>query len=209
MAAGRGHPGSRPPGGGGRPRRAGRGGPPQRGGGLTAGGARPALVGALVVAAVVLLLGSCAQAPAPAPPRSATATLPAGVDLAVEKVVDGDTIRVAGDERVRLLGIDTPESVKPGSPVECFGKEAAGHLSSLLPQGTPVRLVGDVEQRDRYGRLLAYVYRTSDGLFVNAAMVRDGYAVPLTIPPNVAHTAELTALSRTAREARRGLWSAC
>ena len=156
----------------------------------------------------MLVLGACSRA-TPAPVSPATSSLPAGVDAPVQRVVDGDTIRVEPAERVRLIGIDTPESVKPGGPVECFGKEASRHLASLLPHGTVVRLVGDVEQRDRYGRLLAYVYRASDGLFVNAAMVRDGFAQPLTIPPNVAHAAEFVELARTAREAGRGLWSAC
>jgi micrococcal nuclease len=72
-----------------------------------------------------------------------------------------------------------------------------------------VRLVGDVEQRDRYGRLLAYVYREPDGAFVNARLVRDGYARTLTIAPNVAHAHELADLARAARRAHRGLWSAC
>jgi micrococcal nuclease len=160
------------------------------------------------VAACVLALGACART-SPAPVSPATSSLPAGVDAPVQRVVDGDTIRVGPHERVRLIGIDTPESVKPGSPVECFGKEASRHLESLLPRGTVVRLAGDVEQRDRYGRLLAYVYRASDGLFVNAAMVSDGFAQPLTVPPNVAHAAEFVDLARAAREAGRGLWAAC
>lgn len=127
-------------------------------------------------------------------------------------VVDGDTIvvRLGGaEERVRLLGIDTPESVDPRSPVECFGKEAAAHTASLLPPGTPVRLVRDVEARDRYERLLAYVYRIDDGTFVNLRLVEDGYAAVLTYPPNVAHADEFVAAAGEARESGRGLWSAC
>ena len=130
----------------------------------------------------------------------------------VERVVDGDTIVVelaSGQETVRLIGIDTPESADPRQPVECFGREASAHASELLPAGSRVRLVRDVEPRDRYDRLLAYVYRLPDELFVNLALVRDGYAVPLTYPPNVAHTEEILAASREAREAGRGLWSAC
>jgi micrococcal nuclease len=164
-----------------------------------------------VLATVALLVGlaGCQSAASPGP-----ATPALGVDGrgSMVRVVDGDTIvvRLAGrEERVRLIGIDTPESVKPGSPVECFGKEASGHLASLLPEGTVVRLKGDVEQRDRYGRLLAYVYRDADGLFVNAVMARDGFAEPLTVPPNVAHTAELATAARSARESGRGLWAAC
>ncbi|MBW3581327.1 MAG: thermonuclease family protein [Actinobacteria bacterium] len=130
----------------------------------------------------------------------------------VVRVVDGDTIVVrldGAEERVRLLGIDTPESVDPRSPVECFGKEAAAHTASLLPPGTPVRLVRDVEARDRYDRLLAYVYRSDDGTFVNLRLVEDGYAAVLTYPPNVAHADEFVAAAGEAREAGRGLWSAC
>jgi micrococcal nuclease len=129
----------------------------------------------------------------------------------VVRVVDGDTIRVRlGDrtERVRYIGIDTPESVKPGTPVQCYAKRAAAANAALVA-GRRVRLVGDVEHRDRYGRLLAYVYREGDGAFVNALLVRDGYARTLTIPPNVEHAAEFARLASTARKAGRGLWRAC
>jgi micrococcal nuclease len=105
--------------------------------------------------------------------------------------------------------MDTPESVKPNTPVQCFAIEASNRTKALLPAGTAIRLVGDVEQRDRYKRLLAYVYRASDNLFVNLTLVREGYAVPYTFPPNVAHTAEFVAASAEARDAKRGLWSAC
>lgn len=130
----------------------------------------------------------------------------------VEQVVDGDTlsVRLAGRrERVRLLGIDTPESVKPQTPVECFAKEAASRLRALLPRNTTVRLVRDVEERDRYGRLLAYVYRPPEGLFVNLDLVTGGYAQVLTYPPNVAHSKELEQAAREARRTRRGLWGRC
>jgi micrococcal nuclease len=150
--------------------------------------------------------GSGGPAPAPAP---ATATLPAGVDVVVRKVVDGDTLEVSGGERVRLIGVDTPESVAPDRPVGCFGKEASRFTATLVPPGTPIRLVGDVEQRDRFGRLLAYVYRQADGLFVNAELLRQGFAQLLTIPPNIAHTDQFTAIARRAREGTQGLWAAC
>ena len=129
----------------------------------------------------------------------------------VVRVVDGDTIRVRlGDriERVRYIGVDTPESVKPGTPVQCYAKRAAAANAALVA-GRSVRLVGDIEQRDRYGRLLAYVYREPDGAFVNAQLVRDGYARTLTIAPNVAHARQFAALARTARDGGRGLWTAC
>jgi micrococcal nuclease len=130
----------------------------------------------------------------------------------VAKVVDGDTIRVritGREERVRLVGIDTPESVQPGTPVQCFALAASARTKALLPKGTEVRLVRDVEERDHYGRLLAYVYRVRDDLFVNLALAREGFAVALTVPPNVAHADEFVAAAREARENGRGLWAAC
>jgi micrococcal nuclease len=129
----------------------------------------------------------------------------------VVRVVDGDTIRVRLDgrtERVRYIGVDTPESVKPGTPVQCYAKRAAAANTALVA-GRSVRLVGDVEHRDRYGRLLAYVYREPDGAFVNAQLVRDGYARTLTIAPNVAHARQFAQLAQTARRSGRGLWRAC
>ncbi len=129
----------------------------------------------------------------------------------VLRVVDGDTIHVSVGghrEKVRYIGVDTPESVKPGTPVQCFAKRAS-KFNARLVRGQRVRLVTDLERRDRYGRLLAYVYRVSDGLFVNAELVRRGYAQPLTIPPNVAHASGFRRLAAAARRAGRGLWSAC
>ena len=129
----------------------------------------------------------------------------------VTRVVDGDTIHVqvgGRDETVRYIGVDTPESVKPGTPVQCFAKRASA-FNERLVAGERVRLVPDAEARDRYGRLLAYVYRDRDGLFVNAALVRRGYAVPLTIPPNVAHADDFRRLAASARRKGRGLWSSC
>jgi len=111
--------------------------------------------------------------------------------------------------KIRLIGIDTPETNHPSRTVECFGAEASSFLSELLPLGTDVRLVYDVQRQDRYGRTLAYVYRVEDGLFVNVELVREGYAQVYTAPPNVAHVDELLALQAEARAAQRGLWSAC
>lgn len=135
--------------------------------------------------------------------------LPAGDDAVIRSVSDGDTIVLVGGTRVRLIGIDTPETHHPSKPVQCFGAEASAHTRSLLPAGTAVRLAYDVERLDRYRRTLAYVYRRDDGLFVNAALARDGYAQAYTYPPNVAHAEEFVAFAREAREAGRGLWSAC
>jgi micrococcal nuclease len=127
----------------------------------------------------------------------------------VTRVVDGDTIevRIGGHlQKVRLIGIDTPESVEPGTPVECLGKAAAAETRRLLA-GREVALRFDAERRDRYGRLLAYVYR--DGLFVNAELVDRGYARTLPVPPNVAHAGLFARLAREARHAGRGIWRTC
>jgi micrococcal nuclease len=129
----------------------------------------------------------------------------------VLRVVDGDTILVAvggRQERVRYIGVDTPETVKPHTPVQCFGKRASA-ANHRLVDGREVRLVADAEARDRYGRLLAYVYRAGDGMFVNEALVRGGYATTLTIAPNVRFADRFAALAGQARDAGRGLWSAC
>ena len=130
----------------------------------------------------------------------------------VVSITDGDTlrIRIEGiEERVRLIGIDTPETRGRGGLRECFGAEATARLKSLLPPGTAVRLERDAEARDRYERLLAYVYRADDDLFVNMAMARDGYAAALTFPPNVTYAEQFRDAAADAREAGRGLWSAC
>jgi micrococcal nuclease len=134
---------------------------------------------------------------APASPQRA----PSG-EAAVVRVVDGDTIVVAiGGPRgtkVRLIGIDTPERDR------CFFG-AATQLMRALVEGKSVRLDKDVSETDRYGRLLRYVY--SGTTFVNAVMVREGYANAATYPPDVAHATEFVALARAARLARRGLWA--
>ncbi len=129
----------------------------------------------------------------------------------VVKVVDGDTIHVlVGEQRekVRYIGVDTPETRHPTKGVQCYGK-AASEFNERLVGSERVRLVRDVEERDRFGRLLAYVYRARDGLFVNAELARLGYALPLSIPPDVRYAERFTALAREARADGRGLWSAC
>ena len=150
------------------------------------------------------LLGSCTR-PQPTPPR------PDGTAVVVH-IVDGDTAIMqigSTEESVRFLGIDTPEIAHPDQPEECFGPEATARTAALIPPGTAVRLERDLEARDRYDRLLAYVHRASDGLFVNLALVEGGYAQPAEYPPNVAHTDELARAGGHAREADRGLWGEC
>jgi len=140
----------------------------------------------------------------------ATSDAPAGVGV-VERVVDGDTlvVRIDGEsERVRLLGIDTPETVHPQRPVECFGPEASARLKHLAPEGSQLQLERDTELRDRFGRLLAYAY-APDGTFINLSMVADGYATTLHISPNGAYRQQLSAAEQQARQQGKGLWSAC
>ena len=127
----------------------------------------------------------------------------------VVRVIDGDTIEVRIDGRsedVRLIGVDTPETVKPGTPVQCFGPQAS-HFTHRLLEGKRVRLVFGVEQRDIYGRLLAYVHLGRR--FVNALLIRRGLARTLTIPPNDRFAALLRRLELRAARAGRGLWSVC
>ncbi|MEY4340436.1 MAG: hypothetical protein RLZ14_2286 [Actinomycetota bacterium] len=159
---------------------------------------------------VILLLTACRGATRPGVPPSTTA--PLVPNATVKRVVDGDTIVAiidGAEERVRLIGIDTPETKKPDTPVECFGPEASEFTKSLLPKGTPVLLVRDIEPRDKYDRLLAYVYRTSDRTFVNLDIMRKGFARLLTIPPNVAHVDEFVAAAKAARKENLGLWGGC
>lgn len=158
----------------------------------------------LLVALVVTASTSCAGEPAPptGPPGAATVVRP----------VDGDTVvvRIGGaQESVRLIGIDTPESVAPNRPVECYGPEAKSRLAALLPKGTVVMLERDVETRDAYNRLLAYVIRAEDGLFVNLALVDEGYAESFPYAPNLAHRVDFDRAEQTARGSARGLWPTC
>lgn len=155
--------------------------------------------------------------------------LPAAATAVVERVVDGDTVeaRIGGEvEDVRLIGVDTPETVKPGAAVECFGPQASRFLKRLL-EGERVRLVFGAERRDRFGRLLAYAYLGGAGsgapaapaegrrrsslppALVNAMLVRRGLARTLTIPPNDRFAPPLRRLELRAARAGRGLWGAC
>jgi micrococcal nuclease len=132
-------------------------------------------------------------------------------DARVTRVVDGDTIKVSqGGETqtVRYIGVDTPETKRPGTPVQCYGKAASAYNEKLV-DGERVKLRFDRERRDRYGRLLAYVYRKRDGLFVNAALVRKGYARSMPFKPNTAHATQFARLQHKARQSNVGLWRTC
>ncbi|KAB2954669.1 thermonuclease family protein [Heliorestis acidaminivorans] len=121
----------------------------------------------------------------------------------VERVVDGDTI-IANGQRVRLIGVDTPETVKPNHPAEPYGQEASNFTKKML-EGKRVQLQADVADQDQYGRLLRYVY-LEDGTFFNDLLVREGYAMVYTVPPNVAHQETFLASQRYAMENNKGLW---
>ncbi len=124
-------------------------------------------------------------------------------DATVTKVTDGDTVRLSGIGRTRLIGVDTPE-VYGG--VECYGREASNFTKRHLKPGTRVRYKLGVEPRDRYDRALAYVW-LGDGRFFNLMLVEQGYATQLTIPPNVDYANKFRAAVRRARKAERGLWA--
>ncbi|HEX2236621.1 MAG TPA: thermonuclease family protein [Actinomycetota bacterium] len=123
-------------------------------------------------------------------------------------MIDGDTIEVArgGTLDVRLIGIDTPETVHPHEPVQCYGPAASAFTTRAL-EGDSVRLEFDVERRDAYGRALAYVWE--DGRLFNQLLVQRGFATVATFPPNVRYVDRLVAAQRRARRADRGLWGAC
>lgn len=164
----------------------------------------------VALAALALLAPAVLPACSWPHPRRAAPSAPGAA--VVTHPIDGDTIavRIGGaEEHVRLIGIDTPESVARDRPVECFGMEAKARLAELLPTGTRVRLVRDVEARDRYGRLLAYVYRAADDLDLNLLMVQEGMAESFPFEPNTTRQAELDQAEAEARAAGRGLWPVC
>lgn len=130
------------------------------------------------------------------------------ISVRVVRVIDGDTIEACcigwKRESIRYIGINTPETDHPTKGVEAYGKEAK-EANRKLVAGKTVRLEFDVQQRDRHGRLLAYVY-LDDGTFVNAWLVEQGYAQVMTVPPNVKHQQLFLKLQLEAEETRRGLW---
>ncbi|HEX6425199.1 MAG TPA: thermonuclease family protein [Acidimicrobiales bacterium] len=167
---------------------------------------------ALAAGAVALAAVRASSPPPGDDPAGGGGGAGGGGQATVVRVVDGDTlvVEVGGrHEPVRLIGIDTPETVHPDRPAECFGAEASARLAALLPPGATVRLTRDVEPRDVYDRLLAYVERTPDGLLVNVAQVAGGYAEASHHPPNTVHRDGLDEAERAARAAGLGLWSAC
>jgi len=163
---------------------------------------RPNHLLALFLFAYALLLSSCSNESLTASPNSAT----------LKGVVDGDTIDIAiggKTERVRLIGINTPETKHPTKGVECYGPEASAYTEQLLPKGTKLRVERDVEARDKYGRLLLYVYIANSNVFVNMDLVMNGYARPMVFEPNTAHKADFAQAATQAELRNVGLWQAC
>lgn len=132
----------------------------------------------------------------------------------VIRVIDGDTIEIEGNTKIRYIGIDTPETKHPIKKIQCFGKEALSKNKELV-EGKTIRMEKDVSETDRYGRLLRYVWLVDDnataeaGLFVNDYLVREGYAHASTFPPDVAYAKQFGEAQKEARENNRGLWNLC
>ena len=164
-----------------------------------------------ILLCIVVLTTACRPGSTSGPTDSTIATA-LKANATMVSVVDGDTIDVnikGHRERVRLIGIDTPETKKPNTPVQCYGPEATKFTKSLLHSDAPLHLVRDVVARDDFGRMLAYVYLAGDGEFVNMTIISRGFARPLTIPPNSTHSDELIRAARTAEADNIGLWARC
>ena len=166
----------------------------------------------LTLAVLSLLAAGCSADTARDAPIAAADQQHGEPNAIVDRVVDGDTIVVdiiGNRERVRLLGIDTPESVAVNRPEQCYGKESAAYLTSLLPEGTEVTLVRDIESRDQYDRLLAYVVRSSDQLFINLDLLERGYAGVMIYEPNSFYRELFENAENDAFQAGIGLWGVC
>jgi micrococcal nuclease len=160
---------------------------------------------------IAVLATACHPGSSPAATESSI-TMALATNATMVSVVDGDTIDVnikGHRERVRLIGIDTPETKKPNTPVQCYGPEATKFTKSLLPADAPLHLERDIVARDDFGRMLAYVYLAGDGEFVNMAIITKGFARPLTIPPNSTHADEFIEAARVAEADNIGLWARC
>lgn len=127
--------------------------------------------------------------------------------IKVIRVIDGDTIEIEGGQKVRYIGIDSPETVDPRRPVGCFGKEASLENKKLV-EGKNIILEKDISETDKYGRLLRYVY-LPNGVFVNDYLVRNGFAKVVTYPPDVKFVDQFLEAQRQASEQKRGLWQKC
>lgn len=195
-------------------------------GGLVVTG--PVVTGVLVTGVVLTALTGCG-APDPgdlfesveAEATTEVSSVPPPADahpVTVERVVDGDTLVVtgepgsvlptAGEHRVRLLLVDTPEVDGPDADEECLGPEASAFTTDLLPLGSTLMLAADQDPVDDFDRLLAYAW-TPEGVFVNEALAANGFAYAVLFPPNDEHIDVVTAAEQRARQARLGVWGSC
>lgn len=143
------------------------------------------------------------------PQEHSATSVPVTALATVKRVIDGDTFKTVEGEDIRLLSVDTPEVVDPKRPVGCYGPEASAEMKRLLPAGTQVRLEDDKQRLDPYRRHLAIVTRVSDGLVINEYLLINGFAKTMFVPPNLSQTIEYSSLAAKAKDAGRGLWSAC
>ena len=127
-------------------------------------------------------------------------------NVMVTRVIDGDTIEIESGAHVRYIGMNTPETVDPRKPIQCFGAEASAKNKEFVEKKY-VRLEKDVSETDRYGRLLRYVF-VGDTM-INLLLVKEGYATAATFPPDVKYYQRFLDAEREAREQQRGLWNAC
>jgi micrococcal nuclease len=156
----------------------------------------PARLGQLAALLCALALAGCSEPAADSAPHGALTT------ARVTKHTDGDTLWLSGIGKVRLIGVDTPEVY---GQVECYGRQASAFVERTVPLGSKLRYRLGVDERDRYGRALAYLW-LPDGRFLNRLLVARGYAQPMTVPPNVEYADVFVRAARRARETRRGLW---
>ena len=131
----------------------------------------------------------------------------------VVKVIDGDTIEIETGERVRFIGVDTPETVHPKKSIQCYGREASNKMKSLLSNKW-VYLEKDVSETDRYGRLLRYIYlpnpdNPTEAIFIDEYLIENGYGKVITYPPDVKYHDELLIAQKNAQAENRGLWQKC
>lgn len=157
-------------------------------------------------------LSPTAATPQPQQPTINVQTVTDTDTHTVTRVIDGDTIEIETGQKVRYIGIDTPELHHPTKGVQCYGEEAR-KKNELLVAGKLVKLVKDISETDRYGRLLRYVFlqpeSSSAEIFVNEVLVKEGYAHARTYPPDVAYETTFRAAEKQARENKLGLWQSC
>lgn len=159
------------------------------------------------------LLAGCSSRTAASPDQDVSSIIEAYPELAgqpwtqevVKRVVDGDTIETAKGDKVRLIGVNTPETVKPNSPVEAYGKEASNFTKSKLT-GKTVYLFKDAGDKDNYGRLLRYLFIAGETVMYNETLLAEGYANTMTVPPNVMFQKRFLEVERQARANNKGLW---